>query len=261
MYHEEERQFILDKVVKFISGNNEFEGLLQIGSGANGFSDIYSDIDIMAGCFSANAVYSASDKLFDFFSSLNTCHIQKRSWTNTALGMSAYFDNGLSIDLSYMPTNELPIRTPEYKVLFSKSQQFNNRIETCARLLKEQSGGHGVDNSIHYHFMNELRYAEIALHRRELVFADIALSRARQLLLTIETAHEKKKLHQFKAYNTLNADFLHRLQATYSKAQSKEEMLTAKNNLLTLYLETVEKCDFLNFNYNLLKLINCFDAL
>ncbi len=194
MYRKEERQHLLDGVVRFLFDNQEFEGLLQIGSGANGYLDIYSDIDIMVGCFSPNDIPSASKKLFDFFSNLNACHIQKRNWSSTALGLSVYFENGLSIDLSYMPTKEIPIRSPQYKVLFSKSKEFDNRIDDCRKLLDKQFGRYGIDNSIHYQFINELRYVEIALRREEFVFADMALSRARQFLLAVETVYEKKKL-------------------------------------------------------------------
>lgn len=259
MYAVKERANLLNETLAFMQSNNAFEGLLQIGSGAMGFADIYSDIDLMAGCYDAEAVATANQQLHQFFSELGACHIEKRSWTATALGLSVYFENGLSADISFMPTPELPIRSPQHKVLFSKSERFADTVRAGANCLAEQSGRYGVDDSIHYRFVNELRYVEIALLRGQFVFADIALGNARQLLLAVETVAEGKKLHQFKAYDTLDKKFLTRLETTYPASRGFKDMHIAKENMLTLYLDTVHRCNFLEMDASLLKLLDCFD--
>lgn len=50
MYTESDRQQLLEYIMVFVKDNKEFECLVQIGSGTNGFTDIYSDIDLMIGC-------------------------------------------------------------------------------------------------------------------------------------------------------------------------------------------------------------------
>ncbi len=259
VYTVTERTNLLNEIVKFVRKNSAFEGLLQIGSGAVGFADIYSDIDLMAGCYDTGAVTAANQQLHQFFLELGACHIEKRSWTATALGLSVYFENGLSADISFMPTPELPIRSPQHKVLFSKSEHFTDTVRAGANRLAEQSGRYEVDNSIHYRFVNDLRYVEIALFRGQFVFADIALGNARQLLLAVETVTEGKKLHQFKAYDTLDKQFLTRLETTYPASRGFKDMHIAKENLLALYLDTVHRCDFLEIDTNILKLTGCFD--
>lgn len=235
-----------------------FEGLLQIGSGAVGFADIYSDIDLMAGCYDADCVKSANRQLCLFFTELGACHIEKRAWTSTALGLSVYFDDGLSADISFMPTSELPIRSPQYKVMFAKTENFSCAVNTAGQRFAEKKQ-YGVDDSIHYRFINELRYVEVALLRKQFIFADIALSNARQLLLAAETVSEGKKLHQFKAYNTLAKPFLDRLEETYPHSCSYEEISAAKDKLLTLYLETIKSSEYLTFDDALLRLLGRFE--
>lgn len=259
MYTTQDRERLLKQITAFMQGHPAFEGLLQIGSGAVGFADIYSDIDLMAGCYDAGAVTAANQQLQQFFSELGACHIEKRSWTATALGISVYFENGLSADISFMPTPELPIRSPQHKVLFSKSERFADTVRASTSRLAEQSGRYGVDDSIHYRFVNELRYVEIALLRGQFVFADIALGNARQLLLAVETVAEGKKLHQFKAYDTLDQQFLTRLETTYPASRGFKDMHIAKENLLALYLDAVRRCGFLEMEDGLLKLLGCFD--
>lgn len=242
-----------------MQNSSAFEGLLQIGSGAVGFADIYSDIDMMAGCYDADCVKVADQQLQQFFTELEACHIEKRAWTSTALGLSVYFADGLSADISFMPTPELPIRSPQYKVVFSKTENFTDVVNAGTQRFAESLQRYGLNDSIHYRFINELRYVEIALLREQFIFADIALSNARQILLSVETVLEGKKLHQFKAYNTLSQTFLERLEETYPHRRTYDDMHIAKEKLLTMFLETVRGSDYLTFDDSLLKLLGCFE--
>ena len=51
MYNFSDREQFLNSIISFFQSCPFFEGLIQIGSGVIGFSDIYSDIDLMAGCY------------------------------------------------------------------------------------------------------------------------------------------------------------------------------------------------------------------
>lgn len=259
MYTALDREQLLNKIVEFMKSSSEFEGLLQIGSGAVGFADIYSDIDLMAGCYDAERIKNADHQIQEFFADLGVCHIEKRAWTPTALGVSVYFENGLSVDISFMPTDEIPIKSPQYKVLLSKTDKFADTILQSAERFGKQHEKYGIDNSIHYRFINELRYVEIALKRRQLIWADIALNNARQLLLAVETVAEEKKLHQFKAYNSLEKMFLDKLEETYPRSGEYQDIYKAKEILLSLYLVTVKKIDYLKFDEKLLCLLGCFE--
>jgi hypothetical protein len=259
MYKATDRERLLNRIISFMQDSPAFEGLLQIGSDAVGFADIYSDIDLMAGCYDAGCVKAANQQLQQFFTELGACHLEKRAWTSTALGLSIYFEDGLSADISFMPTPELPIRSPQHKVLFAKTDNFTEAVNAGTQRFAEHSGRYGLNDSMHYRFINELRYVEIALLREQFIFADIALGNARQLLLSVETVAEGKKLHQFKAYNTLAQSFLDRLEETYPLSRSYEDMHTAKEKLLALYLETVKDSEYLTFDDSLLKLLGCFE--
>ena len=135
----------------------------------------------------------------------------------------------------------------------------NTEMKELAERFEKQNEKYGVDNSIHYRFINELRYVEIALMRRQFVWADIALNNARQLLLAVETVAEGKKLHQFKAYNSLEKTFLDKLEGTYPYSREYEDIHKATESLLNLYLETIKKSDYLKFDEKLLCLLGCFE--
>ncbi len=259
MYKATDRERLLNRIISFMRDNNAFEGLLQIGSGAAQYADIYSDIDLMAGCYGADCVKAAEQQLQQFFSELGACYIEKRAWTSTVLGLSVYFEDGLSTDISFMPTPELPIRSPLHKVVFAKTDSFTDTVNAGAKQFAEHFQQYDLDNSIHYRFIHEVRYVEIALLREQFIFADIALGNARQLLLAVETVIEGQKLHQFKAYNTLSQPFLDRLEETYPRSRCFEDISVGKDKLLALYLDTVRNNGYLTFDNSLLKLLGCFE--
>ncbi len=254
MYQEQDRMALLKQMEEFVLSNEELEGLLQIGSGAMGFLDIYSDIDLMAGCFCREGVARVCEDLLHFFEELGTVYIDRRRWSEEVLGLSAYFENGLSVDISFMPTELVPIRSNNWRILISKSEYFETHICSAAKRV----GDNIVDDSIHHKVIYALRRCKIALLRGEVIYADMALSESRQMLLLVEAAREGKKGHQFKAYNTLNEGFLKELEATYPASRSAGHIRMAMENLLTLYLRTVEQCDFLTFDDVQLKLLLCF---
>lgn len=121
-----------------MQNSSAFEGLLQIGSSAVGFADIYSDIDLMADCYDADCVKASNQQLQQFFTELSACHIEKRAWTSTALGLSVYFEDDLRADMSFTPTPELPIRSPQYEVVFSKTENFTDEVNAGSQRFAER---------------------------------------------------------------------------------------------------------------------------
>lgn len=258
MYTENDRTLLLNQISEFVKDNCEFECLLQIGSGADGFTDIYSDIDLMAGCVDTNSVELANRKFSEFFRKNGAVYLDYRRWSDTVLGISAYYKNGLSVDLSFMPTNEMPIRASKWLLLWSLNENIGNVLANKANNLP--SDGRLINEQYHHRFFFALRKVEIGILRENYIYADIVLNEARQMLLLIEVFVEGKKTHQFKAFNTLNEDFLKKLQGTYPAQLNQEELNKAKEHLMSMYLNIIDNNGLYKINDTQFMIINCFRA-
>lgn len=256
MYVNEERQALRDKILAFVRENQEFTCLLQIGSGAEGFTDIYSDIDLMAGCVDAPAVERANKKLWEFFENSGTVYIDRRKWADHVLGFSAYWENGLSVDLSFMPASDMPILSKKWQLLWSKDDVLESSLKEKSDQLAPNAVV--VDGSYHHAFFYLLRKAEIALCRKDYVYTEMVLNEARQKLLLVEAIIEGKKLHQFKAYHSLNHAFLASVEKTYPCSLTSVALNQAKNALLGLYVHLVEANGLCPIDNSQFKIINCF---
>lgn len=257
MYSANERQQLLNQILTFVKDNHEFECLLQIGSGAEGFTDIYSDIDLMAGCLDSSSVESANRKLSSFFSNMDAIYLDFRKWGNSVLGISAYWVNGLSVDLSFMPTSEIPIRSKCWKMLWAVDDEIVDTLSAKTSQLNDSRMI--VNKQLHHSFFFAIRKIEVAIRRSNYIYADMVLGEARQLLLLVEAMIEGKKLHQFKAYHTLSQRFLISLQETYPKELDKEEIIRAKGALLNLYVSIIDENNLCKIDNSQFMIISCFD--
>lgn len=252
MYTSSEREILLQAISEAMRSSSLFEGLLQLGSGAQGYRDIYSDIDLMAGCYDAQALDAAKAMLTKLFQDLGAGWLQNRAWSETALGISVYFANGLSVDLSFLPTEELPIRSPRWKLLWDKSGRVERAVRTAEAACREQWL---LREDIYHQAIFALRKCEIAIAREDWVGADMALHEARQVLLMLEAKREGKTAHQFKAWNTLDPQFLEQLKKTYPEKITVQSVEKAKNAFLELFVNTV---DDVAFDGRQLVLLGCF---
>jgi len=101
--------------------------------------------------------------------------------------------------------------------------------------------------------------AEIAICRKNFIYAEMVLNEARQKLMLAEAAAEGRKLHQFKAYDTLNAAFLAAVRETYPRDLTAEELGDAWNRLLSRYTRLVEDRGLCPIPESQFQIINCFD--
>ena len=257
MYSKVERNYLLGQICAFTKNSPEFSCLLQIGSGAEGFTDIYSDIDLMAGCVNDHAVEQAKLKLEQFFLEHRAIYLDHRKWAADILGISAYFKNGLSVDLSFMPASKIPLATKCWRLLWASCPEIESMLaEKNARVSEKQSF---VDQKYHHAFFYSLRKAEIAILRENFVYAEVSISEARQKLLLAETMLEGKKLHQFKAFHTLDSLFLEKLQQTYPRLINAAELTRAKENLLEPYTQTINASSFCKIDPTQFQIIHCFE--
>lgn len=260
MYTEENRTQILNQIVAFMRSSTVFEGLIQIGSGVIGYTDVYSDIDLIAGCINSHSMDTAKNALHSFFKNHGAVYMDNRMWSKTVLGISAYFDNGLSVDISFMPTHEIPIRSKKWRLLYASNKEFEKMLSKRALELTEANSSI-VNDAFHHKFFYALRRAEIAILRGNYIYADIALSEARQLLLLVEAIAEGKEVHQFKSYHTLRKSFLDLIYNTYPKERSRADLKNVLESLLHIYKDTVVINYLCDIDHSQESIINCFDDI
>ena len=121
MYTEEERNLILKKLIKGLEEKDEILSVIIVGSGAYGFNDKYSDLDL-------SLVINDNFKVEDAFKLIKN-EIKK---IKEAVVIQEYLerklqlfilDNYLEIDVGYYYFNDIIAQRKNYKILFDKTSK------------------------------------------------------------------------------------------------------------------------------------------
>ena len=97
-----------------VSTYPEVEGIVQVGSGVEGFLDEYSDIDLIFSTFTSQQVpvlRARMDKLFSDALYIRQVGLEQ------GLFLYVFLKNGLEFDLVLMPTSALQVRSAHWKIL------------------------------------------------------------------------------------------------------------------------------------------------
>ena len=97
--------------------------------------------------------------------------------------------------------------------------------------------------NISFEFAYNLRKLRIELNRGNYIYAIQMLETLRNHTLTLQVLNENKKLHQFKAYHTLQNEFLVKFQKSYPNKIDNIEIADAADVLTQLFQDVLIKND------------------
>ena len=240
MYTEKEREDFFNKILLRVKKSTNIIGTYLIGSSSIGFNDIYSDCDFMMAYKEDANVEDVRNEILSFWNEEAVGYIMERKWSSTIWGISVYFKNGLSADISFGPLKELRIASHQISVGVDTDGQLKDYLKPAIEHFEEKMVKFYDDG---WEFMYLIRKIKIAIERNNMLFAYQVLNDARMMVMNAEGRKEKQKMHQFKAYDNLNKEFLERITYTIPKDLSREEIEKCYTELLNIYYSIKENFD------------------
>ena len=158
MYSEKEREEIFNYIVNEFKNREEVISVIQVGSGAIGYRDKYSDLDI-AVVVDNNTKDEVFDKTYkcisDKYSIFDFDDLRERRLQVFLL------DNYLEIDIGYYTLDSIYARRENFKVIFDKSNKVNDIMVNSWNEMKEKNKGTTQEvnmNDVISHIDSELWY-------------------------------------------------------------------------------------------------------
>lgn len=242
MYSSEVRDTIFTNTIEKLKSIRLIEGIIQLGSGVIGYKDDHSDIDLMVCTAGVEDVEETKNQVYRSFSYNNAFIKEKRLRENVFL-LIVFMENSLEFNVSIVPTDLLSVKSPLWKVVFDKTGRVTEKME----LENERFNQRPVKYPVQYDAVFEFFYSAVKLDkelkRNNLIYALKMLETMRDYTLQFQARNENKKLHQFKAYETLNPSFIQRYLSTYPDQVTLEKMEAAAIILKELFIETVRKSE------------------
>lgn len=241
-FTEEYRSGALEQIIDFLKSHNDVLSVIIVGSGAKGFRDIYSDIDLTV---------VINDK-----TNIDTFILEYQLYLNNKFNVMinhrvgerplaiAVLDNFLEIDISAVYLNQLSAVRNSWNVIFDKTEQAEKIMqETLQSRISADLSEH-IDNEFHnaaWGFWHYIIYSAIAIKRNDLWRANWEMEYLRNnaiQLLGLKYGIETKRNRDVKLFP---AEILKRLQNTIPVGFTQTDFWVALKNLCDLIYDIFDE--------------------
>jgi predicted nucleotidyltransferase len=240
MYSESDRKNILDKIVMICKGIDAVDGVILVGSGAEGFTDKWSDIDLSVVTSNEDKtrhIWKEINKLLD--SAFNIMKISCNEYGENNYLSALMLNNYLEIDIGVISIKNLVAKRKEWVVLYDKSGNIIEKMNTSWNERKIQATNVLIENNLNgiwYHIKNGV----FALKREKIYRAIKELEELRNHIVEIKALQENKIAKHFRDVDNMDRLFLNKLEKTFFTNISREELTRAFINSFDLYFDVVK---------------------
>ncbi|MCA1061976.1 aminoglycoside 6-adenylyltransferase [Rossellomorea sp. AcN35-11] len=252
MYNHKERESAFRTLIEKLRSSDLIEGVVQLGSGVTGYKDELSDIDLMVSSPTVDDIDKARRYIRECFSSLHSIYIKEIQLRDNIYLFIAFMKNGLEFNVSILPTEQLNVKSPLWKVVYDQSGKVSTKMESENQRFTTNLTNRSIGYDIPFQFVYSMRKLHTELKRNNVIYALKMLEAMRDETLHVKAMNENKKLHQFKAYESLSPQFITRFLETYPKDITIEGISMASDRLIELFLETVNQNSSISIDEELL---------
>ncbi len=236
LYTPEERQRVLDRLLDALEGDGRIAGVLVVGSGAVGFKDAYSDIDlsvVMAAEEDVEPVFRDWDGRIQALFPV-VARFEGRYGPHSFL-YGFLLDNFLELDVGFVCLSNLVAKRPSWQIAFDRSQQIQAIMEASqgsqpASEKTEQPQRYL--NSIWHYIM----HSAICVQREQYWRAIYYLGVVRQRTIELAGLRLGLETKNYRQVDQLPADILLPLQQSFPADLSNDAIMHA--------LQTAAHCFF-----------------
>ena len=208
------REAILNRLLTALQSDERIAALLVVGSGAEGFEDDHSDIDLCAVTTSVDDVRSAFQEwgvkicgmlpMFHFFESVRAPNIYL--WV-------FFLENFLEIDLCFLCLDDLHATRNRWKTVFDRS----GRIESIMRSTWENRPKSNLEEVYRYRLgsiWHYVKHAVVAVQRNQPWRAIYELEQIRNQTIELRGLRDELETKRFRHVDQMSEDFLTGLEDT-----------------------------------------------
>ena len=239
MYTVNEREDYFQYTITKVQAIEDVEGIIQLGSGTIGYSDQFSDIDLMIATTEQADI--ARHLIKAELQRMGALYIKEGKFSDDVFLLIPFFENGLEMNISVLPITHLNVKSSLWKLIFDRNGEVQSKMLEENENFLQQDQPYIKKFDITFEFAYHLRKLRIEIRRGNLIFAMKMLEILRDFTLTIQVLNEQKKLHQFKAYHTLENDFIAQLMSSYPTTIDSPGIEQAAHRVTELFKSSVKK--------------------
>jgi predicted nucleotidyltransferase len=255
MYSPEQRNAFFKKALGEIGASDLVEGIVQIGSGVIGYNDEHSDIDLMVATTKIEDAERTRKFVRDILKNFGQSYIKEKPFSKDIFLVIAILQNGLEFNVSIVPREFLSVKSPLWKVVLDKTGLVTEKMEAENGKFENKPVKYNVGVDVAFEFVYCALSLEKELKRNNFIYALKKLEDMRDYTLIVQSLNEDKKLHQFKAYETLDPAFIESYLSTYSRDVTTESIRASSVKLTELFMKTLKQSSIFTMDQDLEQLL------
>ena len=226
MFTIKEREEVLQRLIKGFKKDNRIDGIVLVGSGAIGFLDHYSDIDIIA---VINPEHSIREVFHEWQDSLQKelapIHSFEVAFDENNYLAGLLLPGCLEIDLGVVSTDKLVAKKERWQVIFDRTGKIETRLQTSWEARKKddlQTIGRQLSSVWHY-----IIQAVISIQRKQLWRATHNLEEVRNRGLRLASLRHGLIVSHFREIDRLPQEVKEKFEQTIIKSLTAKEIMIA----------------------------------
>lgn len=241
MYSTEERNAYFVNTTKKLASSSLVEGIIQLGSGVVGYKDEHSDIDLMVCTSRVEDSEATKNLVYRSLSDFNPIYVKEKQFSENIYLVIAIMENKLEFNVSIVPRESLTVKSPLWKVIVDKTGLVSEKMNIENEGFEKKPVKYDLNFDVVFEFVYCAMSLDKELMRNNLIYALKMLETMRSYTLLVQAMNEDKKLHQFKAYETLNPSFIKAFLSTHPEEITVDNLVVSANKLKVLFTDTLNQ--------------------
>ncbi|TDQ41160.1 nucleotidyltransferase domain-containing protein [Aureibacillus halotolerans] len=243
MFTESERAHTLSAYVAFAKEIDAVLGIALVGSGARGFRDSYSDIDLLTVVKEPDDVSKVQPIVNRYFKQTQHIQFQKTYTHEEDIWVTCYlFGNHLGVDLGLWSLKKLRATKPHWRILFDRDDILSARLTATAPQKLSPSMTTFIDEALSMCWQF-FRNAAVSIQRKDVIKARHDMDVLRQHVIDIICLSHGIQHDNNKVINTINDPLVKALKNTYETSFDKKGLSHALRSLETVYFACISSAD------------------
>ena len=237
------REAILDRLLTALRSDKRLIGLLVVGSGAEGFEDDHSDIDLCAVTTSADDVRPAFQEWGEKIRQmLPTFHSLESPRAPNIYLWVFFLENFLEIDLCFLCLNDLRATRNRWNTVLDRS----GRIESIMQSSWENRPKPDLEEAYRFRLSSIwhcIKHAAIAVQRQQPWRAIYELEQIRDRVIELRGLREELETKRFRHVDQMPEDFLTDLEQTLVLSLKGVDIMNALRAATTCFFNESRQYD------------------
>ncbi|KRG14869.1 hypothetical protein ACA30_09355 [Virgibacillus soli] len=240
MYNNEERELLKQKIEHFSKQLDEVQGLLLVGSGATGYRDQYSDLDLLVVVNNSQKVLTVQNKLQTYLHTQYRILEEKVYQHEPDIFVTCFlFNNYLGLDLGIWSLNKLRATKPNWLVLFDRDpNKLEKKLVQSLKIHTHQNLEEMIEDSLTF-IWQFFRSSAIAIKRQQYIQAirEIDFIRCHIIRFICQKHHIHDDFE--KSIDHITDPHVQKLQRTYEVKLEQYSMQQLLRDVLSLYFSVI----------------------